>query len=312
MILITGANGFVGRALIVESRNRQIETRGANRREATGNEVEIGEIDAETDWANALRNVDCVVHTAARVHVMRESAGDPARLFQAVNVDGTLNLARQAIAAGVRRFIFISSIKVNGESTVSGRPFTATDKPQPTDAYAISKFEAEEGLRQLASDSKIEVVIIRPPLVYGPGVKGNFARLVEWLAKGLPLPLGAVDNRRSLVALDNLVDLILTCIEHPEAANRTWLVSDGEDVSTAALLRRLGDALGRRARLLPVPPALLKFAAAMVGRRDEAGRLIESLQVDIAPTRELLGWKPPVSLDEALQRVARDFLSRRG
>lgn len=297
---------------MAESRARRIEARGAIRREATGDEVEVGEIDAATDWANALQNVDCVIHTAARVHVMRDAADDPIRHYRAVNVDGTLNLARQAIAAGVRRLIFISSIKVNGESTVTGRPFTAADDPRPADAYARSKLEAEEGLRRLSDESAFEVVIIRPPLVYGPGVKGNFARLVGWLARGVPLPFGAVDNRRSLVALANLVDLLLTCVDHPQAANRTWLVSDGEDLSTPALLRRLGEALGRRARLLPVPPVLLKFAAAATGRGDEAARLLGSLQLDIAPTRALLGWNPPLSVDEGLQRVARDFVSQRG
>ncbi len=311
MILVTGANGFVGRALMAETRARRIDARGAVREGAIGDEVEIGNVGPETDWTASLRGVACVIHTAARVHVMRETAEDPLRHFRAVNVEGTLNLARQAVAAGSRRFVFVSTIKVNGESTSPGRPFTADDKPHPADAYAISKFEAEKGLRRLAGEAGIEVVIVRPPLVYGPGVKGNFARLVEWLAKGLPLPLGAVDNRRSLVAIENLVDLILSCADHPAAADRTWLVSDGEDLSTPSLLRRLGDALGKRAHLVPVPTGLLRVAAAAVGRRDSAERLLGSLQLDISPTRDLLDWNPPLTVDEGLQRVAHDFLMRR-
>ncbi len=311
MILLTGANGFIGRAVAAVLKSRRMDYRAAVRSQGSSAEIGIGDIDGATDWSDALRGISCVIHTAARVHVLRDSSPDPLAQYRVVNLDGTMNLARQAAAMSVKRFVFLSSIKVNGEKTCSGRPFTARDEPHPADAYAISKFEAEEGLRQLASDCGIEAVVIRPPMVYGPGVKGNFARLLDWVERGLPLPFGSVDNRRSLVALDNLVDLILTCVEHPVAADRTWLVSDGEDLSTPALLRRLGDALGSNARLVPVPSGLLKVAAAIMGRRDEAGRLLESLQVDILPTRELLGWKPPVSVEEGLQSVTRDFLSRR-
>ena len=219
-------------------------------------------------------------------------------------MQGTLNLARQAAAAGVRRFVFVSSIKVNGEVTQLGRPFTADDAPAPLDAYGVSKMEAEEGLRAIASQTGMEVVIVRPALVYGPGVKANFAAMMRWLRRGVPLPLGAIHNQRSLVALDNLVDLIVTCLTHPAAANQTFLVSDGEDVSTTELLRRMGQALSRPARLIPVPVSWLKLAAAMVVKPDVAQRLCASLQVDIEKTRRLLGWTPPLSLDEGLRRVA--------
>jgi len=235
---------------------------------------------------------------------MSDTAADPLDEFRRVNVQGTLNLARQAAAAGVKRFAFVSSIKVNGESTQLGAPFKADDVPAPNDAYGLSKMEAEHGLREIALQTGIDVVIIRPPLVYGPGVKANFAAMMRWLQRGAPLPLGAIHNQRSLVALDNLVDLIVTCLSHPAAANQTFLVADGEDVSTTGLLRRMGQALGRPARLVPVPASWLKLAAAMVGKPDVAQRLCGSLQVDIEKTRRLLGWTPPISLDEGLKKAA--------
>jgi UDP-glucose 4-epimerase len=276
--------------------------------------VSIGEIGPLTNWHGAfisirssqghIETVDAVVHLAARVHVMQETTADPLAEFRRVNVQGTMNLARQAASAGVRRFVFVSSIKVNGEATQLGRPFMADDAPAPLDAYGVSKMEAEQGLREIASQTGMEVVIIRPPLVYGPGVKANFAAMMRWLKRGVPLPLGAIYNQRSLVALDNLVDLIVTCLTHPAAANQTFMVSDGEDVSTTELLRRMGQAMGHPARLLPVPASWLKVAAGLVGKGDVAQRLCGSLQVDISKTRELLGWVPPVSLDEGLRRAA--------
>ncbi len=236
---------------------------------------------------------------------MDDTSADPLAAFRQTNTAGTLHLARQAAAAGVRRFVFVSSVKVNGEGTAEGSPFTAADAPAPQDPYGISKMEAEQGLRQIAVDTGMEVVIVRPPLVYGPGVKANFATLMRWLQRGIPLPLGAVtDNRRSLVALDNLVDLLITCIHHPAAANQTFLVSDGEDLSTTALLRRMGQALGKPALLLPVPPALLALGAKVLGKGDVAQRLLGSLQVDITHTRETLGWTPPIGVDEGLRRAA--------
>jgi nucleoside-diphosphate-sugar epimerase len=265
---------------------------------------QISTLAADTDWQGGLQGCEAVVHLAARVHEMVDNATDPLTEFRRVNVEGTLNLARQAIAAGLRRFVFISSIKVNGESTPLGQAFVADDVAAPQDPYSISKYEAELGLRRLAAESAMEVVIIRPPLVYGPGVKANFQNMICWLKRGVPLPLGTIHNKRSLVALDNLVDLIITCLDHPTAANQTFLVSDGEDLSTTELLRRMGLALGRPARLLPVPVSLLKVGAAVLGRRDMAQRLCGSLQVDITKTRTLLGWNPPISVDEGLRRSA--------
>jgi nucleoside-diphosphate-sugar epimerase len=238
------------------------------------------------------------------VHVMADTAADPLEEFRRVNVQGTLNLAQQAAAAGANRFVFVSSIKVNGESTKLGAPFKADDVPAPKDAYGVSKMEAEQGLRELAERTGLEVVIIRPPLVYGPGVKANFAAMMRWLKRGVPLPMGAIHNQRSLVALDNLVDLLVACLAHPAAANQTFLVSDGEDVSTTELLRRMGQALGCPARLVPVPASWLKLTAAGVGKSDVAQRLCGSLQVDIEKTRRLMGWAPPISLDEGLRRAA--------
>ena len=252
-----------------------------------------------------------VVHCAARVHVMGDDASESLAEYRRVNVDLTLDLARSAVEVGAKRFIFLSSIKVNGEATQPGRPFTALDTPQPCGAYALSKHEAEVGLREIAEQTGLEVVIIRTPLVYGPGVRANFRSMMRWLAQGVPLPFGALHNRRSLVALDNLVDLIDTCIDHPAAANQTLLVSDGEDLSTSELLRRVGAALGRPARLLPVPSGWIGCAARLLRHEAIHARLCESLQVDITRTRELLGWSPPVGVDDALRQTALEYLKRR-
>ncbi len=268
----------------------------------------MGGLSAETDWTVALRSVDQVVHLAARVHVMNDKSRNPLAEFRQVNVESTANLARQAAAAGVRRFVYLSSIKVNGEFTQEGHPFTADDAPAQEDPYGVSKHEAEQALRHIAAGTGMEVVIIRPPLVYGPGVKANFESMMRWLARGVPLPLAAVsENRRSLVALENLVDLIVTCLSHSAAANQTFLVSDGEDLSTAGLLRRIGAALGQPARLFYVPPSLLKLGAQAVNKPGIYQRLCGSLQLDIAKTRELLGWTPPVSVDEGLRRAVEGF-----
>jgi nucleoside-diphosphate-sugar epimerase len=307
-MLMTGASGFVGRALCAEVISRGLAVQGATRTPCDlpkgVKNVVVGSIDGSTVWRDALLGCDAVIHLAARVHVMQEATADPLAEFRRVNVQGTLNLARQAAAAGVRRFVFVSSVKVNGEATEPGRPFRADDVPAPLDAYGISKMEAEQGLRELSAQAGMEVVIIRPPLVYGPGVKANFSAMMRWLKRGVPLPLGAIHNQRSLVALDNLVDLIVTCLTHPAAANQTFLVSDGEDVSTAELLRRTGQAMGHPARLIPVPVGWLKLAAALVGKKDVAQRLCGSLQVDIEKTQRLLGWKPPLTLDQGLKKSA--------
>ena len=317
MILLTGATGFVGNALctaLADSHAMRAVVRGPA---STGLPKAIdfiaGELSCNADWSRALLGVGVVLHCAARVHVMDDQSEDPLVEFRRVNVDGTMRLARQATQAGVKRFIFLSSIKVNGEQTTPGGPFFADQVPNPDDPYGISKMEAEEGLRSLARESGMEVVIIRPPLVYGPGVKANFLAMMRWLKLGVPLPFGAVTgNRRSLVALDNLVDLIVTCLDHPAAANQTFLVSDGKSLSTAALLRRMGEALGRPVRLIPVPVSLLQMGAALLGRQDMAQRLCGSLEVDIGKTRELLDWTPPISVDEGLRRTAEHWLTMEG
>ncbi|MDB5843509.1 MAG: NAD-dependent epimerase/dehydratase [Polaromonas sp.] len=307
-LLITGANGFVGRALCAEAASRRFAVQAATRLPCdlpgAGTSRAVGPMDGATDWRIALAGVDRVVHLAARVHVMADTASNPLDEFRRVNRDGTLNLARQAAAAGARRFVFVSSVKVNGESTVPGRPFTADDTPAPQDAYGQSKAEAEAGLRALAQDTGMEVVIIRPPLVYGPGVRANFAAMMRWLRRGVPLPLGAIHNRRSLVGLGNLVDLVITCLSHPAAAQQTFMASDGEDVSTTELLRRMGRAMDCPAHLVPVPAAWLQQAAKLLGKGDVAQRLCGSLQVDIEKTRALLDWQPPLTLDQGLKKAA--------
>ena len=307
-VLLTGASGFVGAGVFGALRARGVAVRPVVRAASSTAHMEdavvVPGLDAATDWTAALHGVTAVIHCAARAHIMRDEALDPLAEYRGVNVAGTLRLAQQAAAAGVRRFVFISSIKVNGESTQLGRPFTADDVPAPEDAYGLSKAEAEAGLRQLAQETGMEVVIIRPVLVYGPGVKGNFKSLLHAVARGIPLPLGcARHNRRSLVALDNLVDLIVLCTTHPKAANQTFLASDGEDLSTAELLQRVAQAQGVKARLWPVPVMLLRLAAATLGKGAPAQRLLGSLQVDIGKTRELLGWNPPLTVAQGLQKA---------
>ena len=307
IILLTGSSGFVGRAVCSKASREGFEIRGTlrynERTPALMTPVEIGDISASSTWQVALKGITTVLHLAARVHVMQDTAVDPIAAFRAVNVGGTLNLARQAAAAGVKRFVFVSTAKVNGESTQPDRPFTEADIPNPQDAYSLSKYEAEQGLRQISADTGMEVVIIRPPLVYGPGVKANFATLMQAVQQGRPLALGSVNNRRSLVALDNLVDFIITCMTHLKAANETFLVSDGNDLSTAELVRGLARAAGVSPRLLPVPVWALQAGAMLLGKEDEVQRLCGSLQVDISKARQLLGWRPPVVVDEGLRRA---------
>ena len=311
-MLVTGANGFVGSALCARLRKDGAPVRGAvrssNARPGGTEGVTIDGLASDTDWSEALKNVEQVVHLAARVHVMNDKSSDPLAEFRRVTVEGTAALARQAAVAGVRRFVYLSSVKVNGEFTEAGHLFTADDAPAPEDPYGVSKHEAEQLLRQIADETGMEVVIIRPPLVYGPGVKANFESMMRWLARGVPLPLAAVtQNRRSLVALDNLMDLIVTCLNHPAAANQTFLVSDGEDLSTAQLLKRMSAAMGKPARLFDVPPGLLKLGATLLNKPGIYQRLCGSLQLDIAKTRQLLDWTPPVSVDEGLRRAAEGF-----
>lgn len=313
-VLLTGATGFVGRAVLSRLvAADDLQPVAAIRGHASPDYpqdiaiVHTPGLESDTDWSQALDQVEVVIHSAARVHVMNDTESDPLEAFRKVNVEGTLSLARQAASLGVRRFVFVSSIKVNGEGTPLNEPYLADAVPAPVDPYGISKMEAERGLRKIATDSGMEVVIIRPVLVYGPGVKANFLNMMRWLDKGVPLPFGAIHNRRSLVALDNLADLIVICTRHPAAANQTFLVSDGEDLSTTQLLVRMGKALGKPARLLPVPSVLLERGAQILGKQALSQRLCGSLQVDISKTRELLGWNPPVSVDEALLSAAKYY-----
>ncbi|MBP5107536.1 NAD-dependent epimerase/dehydratase family protein [Pseudomonas protegens] len=252
------------------------------------------------NFLDLLSGVDVVVHTAARAHVLNETATDPLAEYRKVNVDFTLNLARQCAQSQVKRFIYISSIGVHG--VTSDRPFTVCDVPAPEEPYAISKIEAERGLENLCQTCDMELVIIRPPLVYGREAPGNFARMVGWISSGIPLPLGAVDNRRSLISIDNLADLILVCLDHPLAAGKILLASDGEDVSTSDLLRRVARAMGKPARLVPFPTTVLRVVAGLTGKKSMVRRLTSSLQVDMSSTTTLLGWTPPFTLDESLAR----------
>lgn len=307
-LLITGANGFVGKSLIVGLRHTGHEVfsavRGLNVNLQKSNIFSVGNIGATTNWNDALDHVDTVIHLAARVHIMSDFAADPLSEFRSVNTEGSINLARQAVKAGVKRFIFVSSIKVNGEFTQVNKPFTASDVPSPQDAYSISKCEAEQGLLKLAEETGLEVVIIRPPLIYGNGVKANFASMMRAVKSCVPLPFGAINNKRSFVYVGNLISLILRCIDHPSAANQVFLVSDGNDLSTTELLKVCAQSLGVKARLLPVPQCFLEFAAKVLGKRDLAQRLCGNLQVDITKTRQLLGWEPQFTIGDGLKEVA--------
>ena len=314
-ILVTGGAGFLGHALVeavamLSGANIVAATRSNSVHYSAGVvQTYIGDLGSYTAWELPLHQIDTVIHTAARVHVMNDCAADPLALFREVNTAGTLNLARQAAEAGVRRFIFISSIKVNGESTPLDRPFRADDPANPSDPYAISKHEAEQGLLKLAKACSMEVVIIRPVLVYGPGVKANFLQLMRLVSKGIPLPFGAIHNARSLVSLDNLVDFIQVCIDHPGAANQTFLVSDGHDLSTTELATGLKAQMPSSGWLIPVPQSLIHLGATLLGRHAAAQRVLGSLRVDITKNRELLGWVPPGSVEEGLRKTVAHFLA---
>jgi UDP-N-acetyl-alpha-D-quinovosamine dehydrogenase len=306
-VLVTGASGFIGRRLVTELAEEGHSVVSVVRPASAGSahngsiSVEyVDVLDDTTNWSHALDGVSCIVHCASVAH---GNSGN----VRAVNVAGALNLARQAADAGVQRLVFLSSIGVNGN--VNSRPFTEDDTPRPIGMYAESKWEAEQGLLKIQNDTGIQVVILRPPLVYGPHAPGNFGSLVRWTSKGVPLPLGAVHNKRSLVALDNLVDLIVTCVEHPAAANEVFLAGDGQDLSTTELLRGVGQAMGKPARLVPVPPDMLMLGASLLGKKTVAQRLLGSLQVDISKARNVLGWEPPITVEEGLRRC---FISENG
>ncbi len=304
-VLVTGANGFIGRALCAHLQHDGHQVVASVRRPCgLANEFVVDE--TGSTWAHALLGCDVVIHLAGRAHVMHEESVDPLQAFRAANVDASARLASLAAQAGVRRFVFMSSIKVNGERTSLDCPFTPNDMPMPEDAYGVSKWEAEQALQSIAQTSQMELVVIRPPLVYGPGVKGNFSRLIQWVRAGIPMPLGAVHNKRSMVALDNLVTFTALCAnfaESPKAAGEVFLVSDGDDVSTTELLNRVARAYECKARLLPVPARFLTNAARLLGRSAVAERLLGSLTLDASKAYELLGWQPTVSMDEQLKSM---------
>ena len=314
-ILVTGADGFVGSSLCVQVMGRGYDVMATTRAQSYQfdgvRNIQVGNINEKTDWAEALHEVDVVIHLAARVHVMSNDDASSLEEFRSINVQATLSLAQQAARAGVKRFIFLSSIKVNGESTSRGMAFRADDTHIPTDHYGLSKYEAEQGLLALAAETGMEVVIIRPPLVYGPGVRANFASMIRWMQRGIPLPFGAIDNRRSFIALDNLVSFIIHCIDHPKAANEIFLISDGEDVSTTVLLQKMSKALGKKSCLMPVPERWLRLVAKILGREDEAGKVLNSLQVDSSKARDVLGWKPVITMDEQLHKTAEWYFSEK-
>jgi nucleoside-diphosphate-sugar epimerase len=303
-ILITGANGFLGKFIKSKLNNLRVDFKTTSRSAGDKSDFLVS-IDESTNWRYILKDCDVIIHLAARVHKMHDDSLNPLLEFRRVNTAGTLNLARQAISAGVKRFIFVSSIKVNGEE--SEYTYSESTYPTPSDSYAISKWEAEKGLLELCLDSSMEVVIIRPPLIYGPGVKANFASMIKWVKKGLPLPFGAIQNKRSLVAVENLVDFILLCADKsksPKAANQTFLISDGLDISTTELLNNIRLAYGIKISLIPVPERWLKFTFSLLGKSDYSSRLLGSLTVDISKARNLLGWEPKIDMLTQLRKMA--------
>lgn len=311
-ILATGATGFVGRSLcarlLVEGfcvRGTRFASEAPSSLAEGVESVAVDPLGVGTKWSHALAGVDIIIHLAARVHIMDDSSSDPLAEFRRVNVEGTAQLAREAAKAGVKRFVFISSIKVNGEeSTIS---YTPDSPPNPSDPYGISKWEAEQALRAIEEETGMEVVIVRPTLVYGPGVKANFLNMMKVVSKGIPLPLASISNKRSLIYVGNLVDALATCATHPEAAGKTYLVSDGEEVSTPELIRRTASALGVPAWLLPFPLSLMKLAGTLTGKTATVNRLVESLTVNSSKIRQELGWVPPFTMEEGLRETAEWF-----
>ncbi|MFL5482604.1 MAG: NAD-dependent epimerase/dehydratase family protein [Gemmatimonadaceae bacterium] len=308
-MLVTGATGFVGSALVRSlNQNPRWIARAVVRRptEIVGEQVTVSDLAGDIDWDVLLGDVQIVVHSAALVH---QRHGSSVENYRKLNVDSTVRLARAAAAAGARRFVFLSSVKVNGESTPIDKPFRADDPANPREIYARSKSDAEVGLRNIADETSMEVVVVRPVLVYGPGVRANFLELMRWLDKEIPLPFALVANARSLVSIGNLQDFLLRCLDHPAASGQTFLVSDGEDLSTPELLQRTATAMGRRLRLFPIPVLALRAIASIVGKRDFANRLLDSLRVDISKSQRLLNWRPPIRVDAALQETAEYYYS---
>ncbi|MEN8132666.1 MAG: SDR family oxidoreductase [Pseudomonadota bacterium] len=315
-ILITGATGFIGRAILADLGTDSSHRVIALTRDTSDDlpydikQVRVRSIDGTTQYHGLLNDIDVIIHTAARVHQLDDTADTAYADYNEANVEGTLNLARQAAESGVKRFIFLSTIKVNGESTRPEQPFTAEDTPAPGDPYAITKYTAECGLLELSHETGIETVILRPPLVYGPGVKANFYKLMQLAHKGYPLPFGSVENKRSLVSIDNLVSLIRSCIDHPNAANKIFLVSDDMDISTSDLVRKIAASMSLYPRLIAIPKSILMLTAALIGKREAAKRLLGNLQVDITKTKTELDWEPVTRLDDAIRSTTRDYLQR--
>lgn len=306
-ILITGANGLVGCVLNKALAQRHFSVVSALRTtEAVSsglNVLAVGDINEKTDWSSALNAVDVVIHLAARVHVMREKIADPIAAFREVNLHGTINLAKQAAIVGVTRFVYVSSIKVNGEFT-EGKPFSESDNPNPQDPYGVSKWEAEQALHEISRETGMELVIVRPPLVYGPGVKANFYKLLQLVDKALPLPLGSIENRRSMVYVRNLVDALILCATHPKAAGQTYLVSDGHGVSTPQLINNIALTMQRPCRVFSFPLSLIRLGAKLLGRSAAVDRLTQSLEIDSSKIRNELGWRPPYTMEQGLQATA--------
>jgi len=313
LIAVTGATGFVGSSLCRELRNRNMSVRALSRNKLAPrhNEMITGPIGPTTNWSTVLEGVETIIHCAAYVHQLRDSYSEQSIQCNYVNRDGTIHLAESAAAMGVRRLIFLSSIKVNGEQTLLNQPFTSSSEPNPIDPYGLSKWEAEQSLKLLSSKTGLEIVIVRPPLVYGPGVKANFLRLLKLIYTGIPLPFEDIDNRRSMVSLDNLLDLLIFCSHRKEAAGKTFLVSDGVDFSTPSLIRGLATSMGRSARLFWFPKTLLSASGRFMGKSAMFDRLIGSLQIDIADTCSTLNWFPPYTVSQGLDKVADWFLAQR-
>ncbi|CAK2563328.1 UDP-glucose 4-epimerase [Vibrio crassostreae] len=309
-VLVTGSTGFVGSRVVelAEEFDWEVVSVLRNATQAKANCFLVSSIGASTDWSGALEGVDCVVHCAARVHQMKETEQDALIAYRDTNTLGTLNLAKQAAEVGVKRFVFVSSIKVNGEFTEPDSPFLPNLDNIPRDPYGLSKYEAEVELAKLSKDTGLEVVIIRPPLVYGPGVKANFLSMMRLIEKGIPLPFGAIHNKRSLVYLDNLSSLILTCCDHPSAPGYTFLASDDHDVSTTQLMRTIALSMGKSPRLAPIPMSWIQLAAAVLNKKHIAQRVCGSLQVEIRTTKEILGWKPPVNFEQGIKRTVEAYL----
>ena len=318
-VAVTGGTGFVGGPLCNVLQARGHTVRALVRDKNTFSQklpsnieaVSVGNIDATTDWSPSLIGIDYVIHCAGRAHVMHETATDALAAYREVNVLGTRRLAEQAAAASVKRIVFLSSIKVNGEQTLLGKPYTAFDSPRPEDPYGQSKCEAEAALHDVSARTGLEIVIVRPPLIYGPGVKGNLAKLLGLVRRGLPLPLGLVNNARSLVGIDNLLDLLVVCLQDSRAAGQTFLVSDGDDLATQDLMRRMASAINSSARLWPLPLSILRLAGFLTGRSNEINRLVGSLQVDIRHTRERISWSPPYGVEECLRRMVASEVNAR-